>query len=335
MLGSKCCCGGIDCAKCKAGEELPSGVSVTFPDGNYGPMERGGDLIKVKVTSDFGSGARFRITGPGGYPESEAEGACPTDAGAITEGNILTLSHGSGYAVINRVKPEVTAGLFYNNPLDGQQWPCPEVLSVTISEGSDGGLPFWYVSGYSIAEDCGIETDFSDFIARFEFEEGTVVVEQPCIYRGPVGFGIDLQNFDSRPVGGYFYKLDTDNVITADVQVELEQLPPGQGSGATIKAVVVDDPTSSAFGTVNFEVEDGGSDYLAWAWQWPCNWASRPFNCRGFPKRHARTRNVSASAPPVIRSYLCRLIRASEVVLQPTRPSPLAYPARTMGRSLK
>jgi hypothetical protein len=251
-----------------------------------------GQILRTKVKSNFGSGAKIKIVEPGGYPPSDDENACESDAGPISsDGTTITsvnpppegeepngtdgfhiLATGSGYARLNRVQPTVTARLAA--PLGYEEFGCEDAtITLTIEEGSDGGVPFWYVSDFSVENDCEL---FGNVVVVFEFEPGTVVVQTPIVERWSVAVDAiyETNRYEKgfrQLVKGYFYKPDTQNVITADVEVEIISTPPNEGSGAQIKANIQDDPTKSGFGSIlSYTIESAGDDYLAWYYYYPC-----------------------------------------------------------------
>jgi hypothetical protein len=61
--------------------------------------------------------------------------------------------------------------------------------------------------------------------------------------------------------GGYYYR-ETDSIDVADVTVEVKNLPPSNGSGAAIRAIIDDDPDSATFGTMTAVVDSAGSGYI-------------------------------------------------------------------------
>jgi hypothetical protein len=299
MLGSTCspCC---NCPKCTTGK-LPDAVTVTIEGKIHGqpvtvdgktkypeqPKAGLGKILRTKVKSNFGSGARIRIDEPGGFPPSENENDCPSDAGPISSGGtIITavdpppggekpngtdgfwiLGTGSGYAQIKRVKPNVTARLVVPG---GEEFGCDQAtVNVEVEEGSDGGLPFWFISSATIDNDCSVFGSTAAIV--FDFESGTVIVEQPYVNRYLIGDFNGYASGNELVVKGYFYKPDTDHVIKADVEVEIIQQSPSDGSGAQIKANIQDDPTKPGFGSIlSYTIESAGDGYLAWYYYYPC-----------------------------------------------------------------
>jgi len=291
MLGSQCspCCG---CDKCATGK-LPDTVTVTI-EGKISdfanPRKAGlGKILRVNVKSNFGSGARLKIEEPGGHPPSDDPNACPSDVGPISsddttitlvdpppEGEepngtdgVVILNAGSGYARLNRVQPIVTARV--TSSAGYEEYGCDDAeVTLTIEEGSDGGLPFWYVSGVSVSNDCYLFG--RDVQLAIQYEAGTVVVETPYIRRGAMSNDGEASILYETLLKGYFYKLDTENVITADVEVQIINQPPNEGSGAQIKANIQDDPTKPGFGSIlSYTIVSAGDDYLAWYYGDSCD----------------------------------------------------------------
>lgn len=256
LLGDKhtSCC---SCAKCVCGTKLPETVTLEI-QGRFGPKEKYTDLVSASVKSTFGCGAQIRIKGPGG---------CETDARPLTREDIEIVSGGAGYAVLGRQQPSVTARMNYPQ---GYENDCPgDDITLTLAEGSDGGRPFWYVESVSGPSDCDLGGN--DVYPITEFQEGTVVCSRPRYYRCGDG------NFPDAVVvsKGYFYLPDASIVMVADIDIELSVREPGSGSGATITAVVDEDPESETFGQIVDVVVSGGEDYLAWVWRFPCDCGDR------------------------------------------------------------
>jgi hypothetical protein len=263
MLGSSCCCG--DCAKCAPGTKLPDAVTVTFA-GKQGEKERGHALITGVVKSNFGSGARLAVEADPG----SGGGCADTDKGPISKAT--KVSGGEGYAIIGRRAPEVSARVAVPPGLEGN---CPDgTIEVTLAEGSDAGKPFWYISSVQNPPDC---TGLGGCAVAIDFEPGTVFVNEPVInfflFDNHTSWdGSDDYLTTKVITKGYFYVPDPTNVIKADVEVEIVQKPPSNGDGAHITAVIDDDPASPGFGEIKeFTIDNGGHDYLAWEWKWPCD----------------------------------------------------------------
>lgn len=147
MLGAPCsaCCG---CSKCATGSKLPDTLTVSF-DG-FPEQTKSADLVSLSFDACFGSGAAGRVTAPGGDPG--------VDDGPISA--VELTNNGSGYAVLGRVEPTVTAsasagtGAKFSVTLAKQQDLCNrdywEVSSVSVTDGgsgySDGGAITFAVS---------------------------------------------------------------------------------------------------------------------------------------------------------------------------------------------
>lgn len=138
MLGAPCsrCCG---CNLCTGGKKLPQTLTVTFdnlPDSDKGPY-----LCFLKVSSCFGSGASVVVEAPGGMPG--------VDSGPISKVSIT--NGGSGYALLGRVKPTVTASGSGNEriaPTITATAPTGEgaILGVTLAHSGD----YWLVDRVNV-----------------------------------------------------------------------------------------------------------------------------------------------------------------------------------------
>jgi hypothetical protein len=140
MLGSSCspCCG-VPCSQCTAGS-LPETVTVTLD--NMPNQTKGPDLLTVQINSCYGSGAQFRITTPGGDPES--------DAGPITL--VEVTNGGSGYAKVARVEPVLTItgsgeGATFTPTLELAYESC---LSSNPGEFND--VPYWKIASVAVED---------------------------------------------------------------------------------------------------------------------------------------------------------------------------------------
>jgi hypothetical protein len=263
MLGAQCspCCG---CPKCTVGKLPPTITAkiqghIPTSDGNLGNIAGINQILRAKVKSNFGTGARLWIWSPGGNAPSDDPEACPSDAGPLTNDPncLLLISGGSGYAKLGRVKPTVAATV-----IDGSSRTLP--VSVKVSEGSNGGVPFWFISEATV--DGSPDTMYA--LVQFDFESGTVVAEMPYV---------DAYSSDLL-VKGYFYKADASTVIKANVEVELVQKLPSDGSGAKITANIQDDPNVAGFGQIkSFTVDQGGDGYMAFYWSHPCDCGTQEY----------------------------------------------------------
>jgi len=140
MLGSSCspCCG-VPCSQCTEGA-LPETVTVTLdsmPNQTKGPA-----LLTVQINSCYGSGAEFRITTPGGDPE--------TDAGPITL--VEVTNGGSGYAKVARVEPVLTItgsgeGAMFTPTLEVAYEDC---ISDVLGKTSD--VPYWKIASVAVSK---------------------------------------------------------------------------------------------------------------------------------------------------------------------------------------
>jgi hypothetical protein len=118
---SPCC---NTCSACEEGT-LPETITVTL-DG-FSDKSQGPDLCILKFDACYGSGAAGKVTAPGGDPDT-AKG--PITAVSLANG-------GSGYALLGRVQPTLTA----TGSGDGATF----TVTVEASE-DDCGVDFWKVS---------------------------------------------------------------------------------------------------------------------------------------------------------------------------------------------
>ena len=73
-----------------------------------------------------------------------------------------------------------------------------------------------------------------------------------------------IQEVTVEDGGAYYEESDTEPAIVADITIDVTQQSPSDGSGASISAVVDDDPTSETFGQITgLTIDDGGDGYLA------------------------------------------------------------------------
>jgi len=68
--------------------------------------------------------------------------------------------------------------------------------------------------------------------------------------------------------GGVYYREDASApAYVSPVTISVTQSPPSAGTGASLSAVIDDDPASETFGQITeVTVDDGGDDYLAYEW---------------------------------------------------------------------
>jgi hypothetical protein len=115
-------------------------VTVTLD--NMPNQTKGPDLLTVQINSCYGSGAEFRITTPGGDPE--------TDAGPITL--VEVTNKGSGYAKLARVEPVLTItgsgeGATFTPTLEVAYEDC---ISDVLGKTSD--VPYWKVASVAVSK---------------------------------------------------------------------------------------------------------------------------------------------------------------------------------------
>ena len=136
MLGSSCsaCCS-PPCGTCAEGE-LPETMTVTLD--NYPGEYHGPALCVLSFSACYGSGATGFATAPGGYFDATDEHA--SNVGPLSA---LTLSGGgSGYAILGRVAPTLTASADTGNNAS---------LTVVASTAKDAcNLDYWSVKSVTI-----------------------------------------------------------------------------------------------------------------------------------------------------------------------------------------
>ena len=130
-------------------------------------------------------------------------------------------------------------------------------------------LPYWTVTSVSFPPVVGefengqflelssttqeplLPLEWRDFDDRSPFAVGQAIVDDEGLL-----VGITIVD------GGKFYNETSASVITADVQVSIEQYLPSQGSGAEISASINTNLASGDFGRLTLSVTDGGDGYL-------------------------------------------------------------------------
>ena len=135
MLGATCNCACSPCP-CIQGE-LPDTVTVKF-SGPQGTKEQGPNLLDLKFTACYGSGAAGYATAPGGKPD--------VDTGPIS--GVTLTKGGSGYAVLGRVAPTITLA---------NKATTLGNATVTLQQKADScNRPYWSVVSLSVANGgCG------------------------------------------------------------------------------------------------------------------------------------------------------------------------------------
>lgn len=205
MLGASCspCCG-TPCEECETGT-LPDTVTVTF-DG-YPDVGPSFDALFVSLDSCYGFGATAAAT---------------TAAGAITA--ITVTDGGSGYAVLARVEPTITAAGPGGTGAD---------ITVTVTEEADAcGLPYWAITGLDVVEGGSGYVDGDEIV--FTLGDGDV---------------------EQAPAGAL--------VQTSRAEPELTIEPPEDtGTGATFTVELTpDDITLRRWFISGIAVTDGGTGY--------------------------------------------------------------------------
>lgn len=99
---------------------------------------------------------------------------------------------------------------------------------------------------------------------QYYHEDGTllsVTVSDAGAYWRATG---EIESVTVEEAGSYYEESETEPALVSDLTIEIYQKPPSDGSGATISAVVDDDPASATFGHVTgLTIDAGGDGYLA------------------------------------------------------------------------
>jgi hypothetical protein len=129
LFGCSNCCEAGPCTECEEGE-LPDTVTVTFSNlAQTRPSER---LLPLEFVSCFGSGAAAAVSAPGG---DRVDDRGPVEA-------VELLDPGSGYAVLGRIAPTVTASAPTGTGAG---------LTVSLEQKADKcGRDYWAVSGLTL-----------------------------------------------------------------------------------------------------------------------------------------------------------------------------------------
>lgn len=134
MLGSDCspCC--TQCG-CPPSEQLPAAVTITFSGLTKSVTGKTGDLLGIKFSSCFGSGASATVAAPGGT----------ADLGfPIT--SVTLASGGSGYAKLGRVEPVLSIS---GTGSGGAFTP-------TLTSSNDAcGIPTWKIASVAVSKGTG------------------------------------------------------------------------------------------------------------------------------------------------------------------------------------
>lgn len=262
------------------------------------------------VLTSFGSGATATVNTleledqPGYYVDS----VTVTDGGSgYLDGDLVTFSLGPGdvefspaFAVVQTGREEPDTMELYGGTgtsavfaveiqSNGDTPPTWGISDVTITDGGDGYLVDDYLDVNYGAGTVGIqsgptvrvtEVDGNGAILAVSIDQAGQVWKDNGILEAinviTAGrYANDSGVIESVTVtnGGSYYEPDSSGSVTlADVEIQINQIPPSDGSGAVISAQIDDDPTSETFGQiVGLTIEDGGSGYLAvWKVDGPC-----------------------------------------------------------------
>lgn len=289
MLGSSCspCCESQEPCGCDTGT-LPETVTATFK--GMDAKVPGVSLLNLNISAPFGSGATGDVSAPFGDPEE--------DAGPIA--SVTLLEQGSGYAVVGRVPPVITA-FASGTGAD---------LSVVLDSTKDGnGIPTWSVKevkfskpgvGYSDFGPVTLSATPGDTVVTAATAIIRTAIEQPIVTASATGGGTGAEiavtlspNNESPPTrwevaslslikGGTGYPIvgdiafqvadgDTvdDSALGAyicksiDPVIELS-LVSGSGANAVLKATldISGEPSIVPYRYISsIEIEDGGTGY--------------------------------------------------------------------------
>lgn len=158
MLGAQCspCC---NCG-CPGEEQLPDAVAVSFAGLTKG-VAKLDDLLSVKISACFGSGATATVAAPSGKVEAfVVEGGGPLSSVTLTNG-------GAGYAEIGRAAP---VGLSVGG---GSGSGAEFSVSVSPADPDNCGRPLWQIESVEVTKagtDYVHEEELTVYLGTDEFE---------------------------------------------------------------------------------------------------------------------------------------------------------------------
>lgn len=230
MLGAPCspCC---NCG-CPVGEQLPDAVAVSFAGLTKG-VAKLDDLLSVKISACFGSGATATVAAPSG----KVEAFVVEDAGPLS--SVTLTSGGAGYAQIGRVAP---VGLSVGG---GSGSGAEFSVSVSPADPDNCGRPLWQIESVEVTK-AGTgyvhEEELTVYLGTDEFEYLPAVLKLQTVAIEPT-----LSAAASHLTGtGAVFEVAIDQVQTSPNRwgvSEVKVLQPGEGYNGG--------------GSVAFTVEDG------------------------------------------------------------------------------
>jgi hypothetical protein len=232
--GQACCCGGgCDCS------------AAGFAPAVASDAERG--LVYLEFSACIGSGAEGTVDAPQAASPCDYEGM----SGAIT-GATLT-DGGSGYAVLGRVEPTVTASVTGGSGA---------TLSVTLTEGADFlgdtyclEVPYWRVDGVSVTSGG---SGYSDKQAvTFSAAAGDTVVEHAKAYayvaiEEPQSPSFNIYDQDGNPSAGVGAVLVPAFAVVSGTSIS---------RGGAANPPFCNVPNRTAYEVTGVTITNGGSGY--------------------------------------------------------------------------
>jgi hypothetical protein len=199
-------------------------------------------LVTLTVDGCRGSGARALVRQVG----SDGDTDSGSGVGPITD--IDLLNGGSDYAQLGRQQPALAVSAASTN------------VTFTLAYQENTGtcnIPYWTVSGITAGGSTVFWTPQTLAVASLN---SAVEVTPAVLALGTAGASVVS--------GGHYYAESTAlPPITHTLTVNIEQASPSNGSGAAFTPTVDTDPTSLTFGRVTgITIDNGGTDYQAWAW---------------------------------------------------------------------
>lgn len=196
------------------------------------------DAITLTTTSCYGGGLKA---------SAKTSGDCkgPIVSVEIEDG-------GSNYATRERVMPSLS--------IAGGGAGASFVATMQEMQGDGCGRPTWAVQSVSVTGGTGYS---NGSYLTVTVPTGTVVETAAKLKLStvPDSGGVPLSvAVDSA---GEYYALGSGVYVDEDITLNVDQLPPSDGTGATFQVNVDDDPDSPTFGTiVSIDVVDGGDGYF-------------------------------------------------------------------------
>lgn len=158
-----------------------------------------------------------------------------------------------------------------------------EVTAATVTSGGSGYAAGEIVDAYLASSAAGAALEITSVdqngavtgisIVNGGEHEGTDsgVIESVANLFSQAGWRKAVNNPDGVIVtnGGIYYREDTNApAYVSPVTISVTQTLPSAGTGASLSAVIDDDPSSETFGQITaVTIDNGGDDYLAWQYR--------------------------------------------------------------------